>query len=320
MKEGGRLEGFIKSLGLESEDVPKVIGAFVCCKYATWGTGIVLGVRYQPLRRLLLARSAFRKAQPWAQRQRLRLLEVWDQARKTPPVVQRHALASGPGYSSASAQQARTVSATRAILSKSARSCRRSGAESDANRRMSFHWREAVRRAGRRLLQYRQLAQRQRQWRQKQMAQLRATYSAVSARWRAGASVKLLRFQKLLQRQRHERQKQWHKLRASPAPNEWYAWVSEKYWKFSDKLEDLAKNSSAGRFCSTHFGVKPQGLALGFAEGTILFKATSPVVLPLQLWLLVSFFKRQRLKTFLAAGAPASCDDSDAIHSELMVE
>jgi len=50
-------------------------------------------------------------------------------------------------------------------------------------------------------------------------------------------------------------------------------------------------------------------LALGFAEGTILFKFTSPLVLPLQLWLLVSFFKRQRLQAFLAA-APASCDDS----------
>lgn len=127
---------------------------------------------------------------------------------------------------------------------------------------------------------------------------------------------RLVRFQKLVQRQRHLRQKQIAFLRASPAPSKWYAWVSAKYWKYADKIEGLARKSSAGRFFSTTFGLKPQGLALGVAEGTILFKATSPVVLPLQLFLVVSFFKQQRLKTFLAS-APASCDEG---YGELRVE
>jgi len=324
---GSRLEGFIQSLGLEAEDVPKVVGAFVCCKYATWGTGIVLGVRYQPLRRLLLGRSAIGKAQPWAQRQRLRLLEVWDQARRT-PTVRRLILTSShnapaprpptnaatqapSGVSSRGTLEATGKDIARASMRKTATAQRRrfGAGVSDVKRRTSFHWREAMHSAlsegwrssaGRKLLQCKQRAGRK----------LRATYSAISARWRS----RTLRLQKLVQRQRLLRQKQLVQLRASPAPSKWYSWVSAKYWKYADKLEALARTSSAGRFFSTNFGLKPQGLALGFAEGTILFKFTSPLVLPLQLWLLVNFFKRQRLQTFLAA-APASCDDS-SVHRE----
>jgi len=173
---------------------------------------------------------------------------------------------------------------------------------------ISAGWRS---RAAKKLLLYKQLAVRQRQIRQKQFAQLRAMYIAVCAGWRSRGFRKLLRFQQLLQRHRQLRQKQLTQLRASPAPK-WYAWISRQYWKYADKLEILAKTSSAGRLCSAKLGVKPQGLALGFAEGTILFKATSPVVLPLQLWLLVNFFKRQRLKSFLAS-APASCETTDGL-------
>lgn len=176
------------------------------------------------------------------------------------------------------------------------------------SRAISAGWRS---RAGKKLLQYQQLALRQRLIRQKQFAQLRAMYSAMCAGWRSRGSRKLLRFHRLLQHQRKLHQQQ-RKLRHAKWYS-WYSWVSEKYWKYADKLEIFAKTSSVGRFCSTNFGVKPQGLALGFAEGTILFKCTSPVVLPLQLWLLVNFFKRQRLQTFLA-NAPASCEeDADLI-------
>lgn len=304
---GQWFEGFIRSFGLEAEDVPKVAGAFLVCKYATWGTGIALGVRYKPLRRVFLARSAISKAQPWAQRHRQQLLELWERARakQTPPVrpamLQAAAAATG---------------ADCAVLRHSARKIvlrRRWGMRaSDARRRISFRWREAVHsaicagwhsRAGHKLLQCKQLAQRQRRLGHTKLVQIRATYSAFSARWRKRAVRKLLRFQSLLHKQRQLRQKQLAQLRASPAPR-WYEWVSAKYWKYADKLEVLARKSRAGRFCSANLGVKPQGLALGFAEGTILFKFTSPLVLPLQLWLLVNFFKRQR-----SLSAPATCDE-----------
>lgn len=287
------VEGFVRSLGLEAEDVPKVVGTFVCCKYMTWGAGIALGVRYQPLRRILLARNSISKAQPWARRQRVRLLEVWQKARKTPATVPIHNAPPLRGGST-------TADIARGAAGRS---------------RLKSHWRDAMSRAisagwrsraGKKLLQYQQLALRQRLIRQKQFAQLRAMYSAMCAGWRSRGSRKLLRFHRLLQHQRKLHQQQ-RKLRHAKWYS-WYSWVSEKYWKYADKLEVFAKTSSVGLFFSRNFGVKPQGLALGFAEGTILFKCTSPVVLPLQLWLLVNFFKRQRLQTFLA-NAPASCQE-----------
>lgn len=39
--------------------------------------------------------------------------------------------------------------------------------------------------------------------------------------------------------------------------------------------------------------VKPGSLALGLAEGTILFKMTFPLTGPISLWLLVCFFRQQ---------------------------
>lgn len=196
---------------------------------------------------------------------------------------------------------------------------RRLGARaSDAKRRIKFHMREAMRSAidwhsgaGQRWMQ---IARRQKKRGQIQLAQLQARYIAFSARCRKHAARKLLRVQEQVQMQRQLRREQLTKLRASPAPSKWYAWISAKYWKYADKLEAFAQKSSAGRFFSTNFGLKPQGLALGFAEGTILFKFTSPVILPLQLWLLVNFFKQQRLKTFLAS-APASCENVGARES-----
>lgn len=316
------LEGYIKSFGLEAEDVPKVVGTFVFCKYATWGTGILLGVRYQPLRRLLLARSAISKAQPWAQRQRLRLLDVWERARRAPPAP-RLAVASGhsaplPRLPWAAADVSCTAR-SRAILEAGTETVRlstrrassshrrRFGAGAgDVRRRISFHCRQAMYSATAAHGRLLRLAQRQR-------LRLQATYIAASARWRGRAFQKWLRFQKLVQRQRHLRQKQLAQLRASRSPSKWYAWVSAKYWKYTDKLEALALKSSTGRFISTNFGLKPQGWAMGIAEGTILFKFTSPLVLPLQLWLVVSFFKRQRLQSFLTTSCEdgSSCRESD---------
>lgn len=311
---GSCLEGFVRSLGLETEDVPKVVGAFVCCKYLTWGAGIAVGVRYHPLRRLVLARSAIREAEPWAQRQRARLFEALERARRSPPLPRltpapsqrAHSLDSLP-LSRAPSTAVNATSETSVRVGGYGRPRRYGAAPGDIKRRTFFHWREAMhhaitngwyRRAGLKILRVKKLAQRHQKMRRKQFAQLQATYRDITAEWRKRATLKLLRFQKMVQRQRrHFRQK-----------NPWYAWVSVKYWKCSDKLTKLVKTSPAGQFFSTNLGLKPQGLALGFAEGTLLFKVCSPFVLPLQLWLLVNFFKRQRLQGFLAK-APASCDD-----------
>lgn len=337
MGGGGRLEGFVASLGLETEDVPKVVGTFVCCKYVTWGAGIVLGVRYKPLRRLLLPRwqSAIFQAAPLVKRQRSRLLQIWEGARRSPPprslpkpsvdvLSLRRFTASFEQRTidAAASHTARTV--VRKLKSPTPQRRRLSARVGDARRHVSKHWREASlaissasagAAAGARAMRSQAFAMsagfRSRVVRSRAFAisaGFRNRAFAISNHLRSRASGKLLRFQRLVQRHRLHRQKQLAQLRASSAPMQWYGWASAKYWKYADKIEALAKKSWAGRFFSSRLGMRPQGLALGFAEGTILFKLSSPVVLPLQLWALVSFFKHQRLKTFLAS-APASCDE-----------
>jgi len=55
---GQRLRSYIESRGLEPEDIPRVVGTFVAAKYITLCTSIVLGARYQPLRRLFPRKKA----------------------------------------------------------------------------------------------------------------------------------------------------------------------------------------------------------------------------------------------------------------------
>jgi len=79
---GQRVEEFLGSFNLESEDVPKVLGFFVAAKYATLAAGIAIGLRYQPLRRVVLARSLVLRSSPWGQQQRSRVLEALETAKK----------------------------------------------------------------------------------------------------------------------------------------------------------------------------------------------------------------------------------------------
>lgn len=83
---GQRLKGYLESCGLAAEDVPKVLGAFVTAKYCTWAGAVVLGVRCQPLRRLLLARrdAVTGAMRPWATQQHKWVVEALDKARKSP--------------------------------------------------------------------------------------------------------------------------------------------------------------------------------------------------------------------------------------------
>jgi len=82
---GQRLEVFLKSCNLEAADVPKVVGVFVATKYAIGAIGLVVGFRYRPLQRLALRKSMVLQSNPWAQQQRLRLLEAWERAKRYQP-------------------------------------------------------------------------------------------------------------------------------------------------------------------------------------------------------------------------------------------
>lgn len=294
-----RVENYIKSCGLETEDVPKVIGAFVCSKYTTWAAAVALGCRYRPLRRIVLERSTL-TASPWAQRQRVLLSEAWKRARswgRLRRVTPAHRLAAR-SLSQQAAQRPPALAArvtdgvgvgSKAVLAASseAGSCAARKAISTQRRRLGARCSEGKSRIGRR-------------WKEAvavlrgKYSNAKTLYSTFTAGWRCRAGRKLLQYKQFALRH--------NCLRASPPSHnqgKLYAWFSAKYWKYADKLETFARTSLVGRLLSSNFGMKPQVLALGMAEGTILFKFSSPVVLPLQLWLLVNFFKRR----------PATCDD-----------
>mmetsp|Transcript_56745 Transcript_56745/g.157992 ORF Transcript_56745/g.157992 Transcript_56745/m.157992 type:complete len:197 (+) Transcript_56745:112-702(+) len=73
----------------------------------------------------------------------------------------------------------------------------------------------------------------------------------------------------------------------------WYIWMAEHYWHLSDKLQATAQNNRLWSAMIKHAGGNPRSLALGIAEGTILCKVTFPLWGPLELWLILSLFRRR---------------------------
>eukprot|EP00437_Effrenium_voratum_P068886 CAMPEP_0181491784 /NCGR_PEP_ID=MMETSP1110-20121109/50328_1 /TAXON_ID=174948 /ORGANISM="Symbiodinium sp., Strain CCMP421" /LENGTH=113 /DNA_ID=CAMNT_0023618963 /DNA_START=1 /DNA_END=342 /DNA_ORIENTATION=+ len=65
-----------------------------------------------------------------------------------------------------------------------------------------------------------------------------------------------------------------------------------KYWQLSDKLQASAGSSRVWGHLTRTLNLNPRGLALGLAEGTILFKFTVPIHMPLMLFAIVSLFRR----------------------------
>ena len=78
----------------------------------------------------------------------------------------------------------------------------------------------------------------------------------------------------------------------------WYSWSSAKYWQFSDKLQASADSNRVWGAFTRSLGLgrlNSRGLALGLAEGTILFKFTVPIHMPLMLFSIVSFFRHRHI-------------------------
>ena len=55
----------------------------------------------------------------------------------------------------------------------------------------------------------------------------------------------------------------------------WYSWSSAKYWQLSDKLSASADSNRVWSSITRSLNLNSKGLALGLAEGTIIFKATA---------------------------------------------
>lgn len=71
----------------------------------------------------------------------------------------------------------------------------------------------------------------------------------------------------------------------------WYVWSSEKYWYLSDKLRTSAEQSPIWSLLSRSLGSNPKGLAIGIAEGVLVYKLTFPVHGPLLLYLIAQGFR-----------------------------
>ncbi|CAE8614793.1 unnamed protein product, partial [Polarella glacialis] len=279
---GQRLTGYLQSCGLEAEDVPKVAGLLLTAKYLTWGTSVAVAFRFHPLRRIFLSRrealfgAGMATLRPWAQRRRLWLVEALDAAQRRGDANFSKASALIAARRATGATKA-TNFATSTVLSVRAR--RRSAAAAAvaaASRnvgklRMRFH--KAVSAA------------------QRQYAAARARYRAAKCQWNF-AGWQLLR--------RQER----HRLGIGAAKQQrasresvrigWFAWTSARYWQLSDKLEAAAGSNRAWTYLTSRLKIDPKGSALGLAEGTILFKCTFPLHMPLMLLLIVQAFKQRR--------------------------
>ncbi len=69
----------------------------------------------------------------------------------------------------------------------------------------------------------------------------------------------------------------------------WFEWFGLKYFKYSQILTNkMAKSPNFKKFAQ-YFGQEPGPLALGVAEGYLLYKATYPIHVGLQLYGLVKY-------------------------------
>jgi len=232
MNVGQRCKGYIQSCGLDENDVPKVFASFMVAKYSTWAAFILVGVRAQPLRRLVRPRPP----PSWLRRHHLQLMSGWDR------VKERY----GRG------QLARHSNLRHA-----------SGKRHACNNRHACS-------NGQRLPVRKQLRD-----------QLRCSWQRNVERAKASS---------------------------------WYGWASEKYWNASDMLSRAAQQSRFWSMVAAALHVKPSSLALGLAEGTILYKVTFPLTGPIWLWLLVSFFRQKH--AFAGTAAEEQSAQEEDVHSD----
>jgi len=263
---GQRFRSYVESCGFDPEDVPKVIGTFVSVKYSTWAASVLLGIRCQPLRRLLLSRSqvltggSIAAMRPWAQLQRRWLLEACERTRRHHPpssVFRRHGTVISGGPSTGIG-----------------------GAKASARGRLTANLDEAFAAA------------------RNQYRRARARVHDVKGRFHT-AGRKLLSKKQLQLMRLRERLKPGREQEETPVAQGWHAWFSSRYWQLSDKLEQAATSSRFCQFFSSNFRIDPQRIALGVAEGTILYKSTVWLHVPLQLWLVMHFFRQRRRSALL---------------------
>ncbi len=69
----------------------------------------------------------------------------------------------------------------------------------------------------------------------------------------------------------------------------WFEWLGLKYFKYSNMLTEKMAKNVCFNWIASRFGQDPGRLALGIAEGYLLYKATYPIHVSLQLYGLVKY-------------------------------
>jgi len=234
------LGSLVEAAGVEGREVPKALGTLAALKYGTLTAAVVLGVRVQPLRRVLLQRrqvyperaiSPLQRPGAWAHLQK--------HQPKRPAVRCTHSVAEGSHLQMLPQQQA-------------------SGARNDRS-------------------------------------QLRRLLTAARGRYSGGRLARTLitaRLQWLRHRQLQQQQQLLAGQRRS-AQLTWHAWISKKYWQLADKTEQAVGSSRLCQLLASWGRFDPKRLAVGVAEGAILYKSTIWLHLPLHLWIVLVLFRQR---------------------------
>jgi len=72
----------------------------------------------------------------------------------------------------------------------------------------------------------------------------------------------------------------------------WYRWVGDKYNHHSQNLADKLASYESWTWFAQALHQNPQSLAIGAAEGVILYKMTFVITAPISLWIITKFFQK----------------------------
>lgn len=262
----GYVEDLLLSFNLGPEDIPKALGLLMFAKGTALATGLAVGLRYQPLRRLVLAKRLVVQSSPWMQQQRLRMIEALDKAKRY----------DRGQFMSPWAQQQRV----RALeMLEHAKTYKRGHVVNSWAQRLRPHVLDTLGRGKQRA------SKELRAGADVQAAQVH-TRNVKEGLRDTKARVKSVGQKLLLLRQLSREQQL-----AKQARHSWRGWLSKKYWQFADSVAASAGKNSIFLLLGSRLGVMPKTLVLGTAEGLLLSKLAMPLVLPLSLLISVQMFK-----------------------------
>lgn len=281
---GQYVEDILLSLDLSPDDIPKALGLFMVAKGGALATGLVVGLRYQPLRRFVLSKSLVAKNNPWVQQQRVRFLQTLDKARRAD---------RGQSVRPWAQQQGQRVLA---MMDRARSSSVHRGQFISA---WALRQRTSVAKAleaGKRLP-----AQQLRPGMNSFVESSQAQARSVNRKLRTGkryVGQKLMLLKQVSREQRLARE----------ARRSLRGWISEKYWNFADSVGIATRKSGLLLMISRRLGIMPKTLVLGTAEGLLLAKLTVPLLAPLSLLLFVTMFKHPNSLAMTAAQTDSEND------------